>query len=129
MKSPLMISGLMFACLAATVAASIPVHAQEVDALDAALKSRIARIPTQVLKQTGVPSASVAVVKGGKLVYARAYGKARPAPATPATAEMRYSIASIANHFTAAATLLLQEEGRLSVDDTVGKYIPGLTRG
>jgi CubicO group peptidase (beta-lactamase class C family) len=42
---------------------------------------------------------------------------------------MRYSIGSISKQFTAAAILLLQEDGRLSLDDAVGKYVPGLTRG
>ena len=42
---------------------------------------------------------------------------------------MRYSIGSISKQFTAAAILLLQEQGKLSLDDTVGKYVPGLTRG
>jgi len=42
---------------------------------------------------------------------------------------MRYSIGSISKQFTAAAILLLQEDGKLSLDDAVGKYIPGLTRG
>ncbi len=51
------------------------------------------------------------------------------APAVNATPEMRYSIGSISKQFTAAAILLLQEQGKLSLDDAVGKYIPGLTRG
>ncbi len=42
---------------------------------------------------------------------------------------MRYSIGSISKQFTAAAILLLQEQGKLSLDDPVGKYVPGLTRG
>ena len=74
-------------------------QAQTVETLDPALKSRIDRIAAQVLEQTGVPSASVAVVKGGKLVYTRAYGKARleteTAAAFAATPQMRYSIGSI----------------------------------
>ncbi len=42
---------------------------------------------------------------------------------------MRYSIGSISKQFTAAAILLLVEEGKLSLDDPVSKYIPDLTRG
>lgn len=107
--------------------------AQAVDAIDPALRGRIDRIATQVLKQTGVPSASIAIVQHGKLVYTRAYGSARLAtdksPAVPAAPEMRYSIGSISKQFTATAILLLQEQGKLSLDDPVGKYIPGLTRG
>ncbi|MDR3774521.1 MAG: serine hydrolase [Terracidiphilus sp.] len=111
----------------------IAAPAQIVDTLDPAIKARVDRIATQVLEQTGVPSASVAVVEHGKLVYTHAYGFARVAvdgtPAVPATPEMRYSIGSISKQFTAAAILLLQEDGKISLDDTVGKYIPGLTEG
>jgi len=111
------------------ISALVPARAQTASTLDPALKSRIDRIARQVLEQTGVPSASVAVVKGGKVVYTQAYGQARLNPATPVTPRMRYSIGSISKQFTAAAILLLQEEGRLSLDDAVGKYVPGLTRG
>jgi CubicO group peptidase (beta-lactamase class C family) len=103
--------------------------AQSVDTLDPNLAARVDRVAAQVLEQTGVPSASVAVVQHGKLVYTHAYGLARLDPRTPATPDMRYSIGSISKQFTAAAILLLQEEGKLSLDDTVGKYIPGLTEG
>jgi CubicO group peptidase (beta-lactamase class C family) len=109
--------------------AGVAARAQAVDTAGPELRNRIDRIAAQVLEQTGVPSASVAVVEHGKLVYAHAYGQARLDPATPATAEMRYSIGSISKQFTAAAILLLQEDGKLSLDDTVSKYIPGLTRG
>jgi CubicO group peptidase (beta-lactamase class C family) len=117
------------AVLLLLVLAAAAAPAQTVDKIDPELRGRIDRIATQVLEQTGVPSASVAVVEHGKLVYTQAYGKARLEPATPATPEMRYSIGSISKQFTAAAILLLQEEGKLSLDDTVGKYVPGLTRG
>ncbi len=128
MKEPLLKSFVTLFCVAAA-SFCLAVHCQTVDTIDPALKSRIDRIASQVLEQTGVPSASVAVVKGGKLVYTHAYGKARLQPPTPATPDMRYSIGSISKQFTAAAILLLQEEGKLSIDDSVGKYIPGLTRG
>ncbi|MDE3149927.1 MAG: beta-lactamase family protein [Acidobacteriota bacterium] len=117
------------ALLAFSALLTLALPAQTVDTIDPALRGRIDRIAAQVLEQTGVPSASVAVVKGGKLVYRHAYGKARLKPAKAATPEMRYSIGSISKQFTAAAILLLQEEGKLSLDDPVGKYVPGLTRG
>jgi D-alanyl-D-alanine carboxypeptidase len=82
----------------------------------------------QTLAQTGVPSASIAVVKGGQIAYLHAYGKARLDPATPARPEMRYSVGSISKQFTAAAIMMLVEQGKLSLDDPVGKYLPDLTR-
>ena len=117
--------------LAATLTAAA--SAQSVNTLDPVLRAQVDRIAAQVLEKTGVPSASLAVVKGGKLVYTQAYGKARLAegntPALAATPSMRYSIGSISKQFTAAALLMLQEEGKLKLDDTVEKYLPGLTRG
>ncbi|MGB0065913.1 MAG: serine hydrolase domain-containing protein [Terracidiphilus sp.] len=112
---------------------AVSLCAQSVDTIDPALRSQVDRIATQVLEATGVPSASIAIVQRGKLVYTHAYGSARLAtattPAIPATPEMRYSIGSISKQFTATAILLLEEQGKLSIDDPVGKYIPGLTRG
>ncbi|HEU4734573.1 MAG TPA: serine hydrolase domain-containing protein [Kofleriaceae bacterium] len=93
------------------------------------IPANVDRIAAKVLEETGVPSAVVAAVADGKLVYAHAYGDARLEPKTPATPQMRYSIGSISKQFTAAALLLLAEDGKLSIDDKVGKYIPGLTRG
>jgi D-alanyl-D-alanine carboxypeptidase len=119
------------AALCAFVLASLclPVFAQTVDTIDPALKARIDHIAADVLKQRGVPSASVAVVQGGKIVYTHAYGLARIHPDLPATPEMRYSIGSISKQFAATAILLLQEQGKLTLDDPVGNYVPGLTRG
>ncbi|MGA8041691.1 MAG: serine hydrolase domain-containing protein [Terracidiphilus sp.] len=118
-----------FAMVLAIVGSAAAASGQTVDTIDPAIKSRVDLIATQVLQQTGVPSASIAVVDHGKLVYTHAYGKARLQPPTPATPEMRYSIGSISKQFTAAAILLLQEQGKLSLDDAVGKYLTGLTRG
>ena len=90
--------------------------------------AKIDKVAADALAKTGVPSASVAVVKDGQIAYLKAYGTAKLEPSTPAATSMRYSIGSISKQFTAAATLLLQEEGKLSLDDKVGKYIPDLTR-
>ena len=92
------------------------------------LRSKIDKIALDALKQSGVPSASIAVVRDGKIVYLNAYGDARLDPKVTAKPEMRYSIGSISKQFTAAAILLLQEEGKLALDDKVSKFIPDLTR-
>jgi CubicO group peptidase (beta-lactamase class C family) len=118
-----------FLLFAATVSPALALTAQTVDTIDPALRARIDRVAGQVLELRGIPSASIAVVQGGKLVYTHAYGQAHLDPPLPATPEMRYSIGSISKQFTASAILLLQEQGKLSLDDAVGKYVPGLTRG
>ncbi len=91
------------------------------------LAAKIDEIASDALKQSGVPSASIALVRDGKLVYVHAYGYARLEPKTPATPMMRYSIGSISKEFTAAAILMLQEQGKLSLDDKIAKFFPDLT--
>jgi len=100
----------------------------DVDKISPELKAKIDAASEQVLSKTGVPSASVAIVQNGAIVYTQAYGKAKLDPLVEATPVMRYSIGSISKQFTASAILLLEQEGKLSIDDTVSKYLPDLTR-
>lgn len=111
----------LLALLTTAVAQSGPQLSPEV-------QNQIDASARQVLASTGVPSASVAVVKDGQLVYAQAYGDARIEPRLSARTDMRYGIGSISKQFTAAAILLLQEQGKLKLDDPVSKWIPDLTR-
>ncbi|HMC22489.1 MAG TPA: serine hydrolase domain-containing protein, partial [Thermoanaerobaculia bacterium] len=90
--------------------------------------SNVDKAVNEILAKTGAPSASIAVVKDDKILYTHAYGNARIDPPMPATPEMRYSIGSISKQFTAAAILMLAEEGKLSLDDRVVRWLPDLTR-
>jgi CubicO group peptidase (beta-lactamase class C family) len=98
------------------------------DTLPVETRAAIDKAGAEVLATTGAPSASIAVVRDGRVAYVHAYGLAILQPPTPATTAMRYSIGSISKQFTAAAVLLLAEDGKLSLDDTVGKWLPDLTR-
>jgi D-alanyl-D-alanine carboxypeptidase len=104
------------------------VNADAQTQLPSEMQQKIDKVATDALAKTGVPSASVALVKDGQIVYLHAYGNARLDPAVPAAPAMRYSIGSNSKQFTATAILLLQEQGKLSLDDKVGKFIPDLTR-
>lgn len=117
----------MIARLAVAVLIALPAPAMA-QALSTDEASRIDALVTRSLHDTGVPSASVAVVRGGKIVLAKAYGK-QSETAKAADPAALYQIASISKQFTAAALLLLEDEGKLSLDDTVGKYVPGITDG
>ena len=91
-------------------------------------KARIDTAVNQVLASTKVPSASIAIVKDGRIAYLQAYGLARLSPPMEATPQMQYPVGSISKQFTAAAVLLLAQEGKLTLDDPVSKYFPELTR-
>jgi CubicO group peptidase (beta-lactamase class C family) len=109
--------------LALLTVLAAPAAAQQ---LTPAERAGIDSAARSVLIGTGAPSASVAVVRGGQLVYEQAYGEGRIG--TPATPAMRYAIGSVSKQFTAAAILLLAEAGRLSLDDKVSRWFPRLTR-
>ncbi|WP_254063725.1 serine hydrolase [Granulicella sp. S190] len=96
--------------------------------LPAAAATGIDVAAAEVLKSTGVPSASVAVVQRGKVAYVKAYGKARLEPVMLAEPGMQYSIGSVSKQFTAAVILLLVQDGKVKLEDPVGKYLPELTR-
>ena len=92
------------------------------------LRAKVSAAATEVLAKTGVPSASVGIVMGGKVVMTEAYGEARLQPNVKAEARMKYPVGSISKQFTAAAMLLLVEDGKVSLDDTVSRWFPELTR-
>src|SRR5579872_2228561 len=60
------------------------------------LRQKIDKVAQDTLAKTGVPSASIAIVKDGQIAYLQAYGLARLEPRTPAKPEMRYSISGLA---------------------------------
>ena len=102
-----------------------PLHAQ---AITAAEQAKIDALVTGALAKTKVPSATIAVVRGGKIVLAKAYGKASETIPV-ATPDLPYQIASNSKQFTAMALLMLEDEGKLDLDDPVSKYVPGISGG
>ncbi|MGA8491061.1 MAG: serine hydrolase domain-containing protein [Terriglobales bacterium] len=102
--------------------------AQTPPTLSSDLRQKIDQAVNDVLTDTDVPSASVAIVKDSRIAYLQAYGDARLEPHKAAQPEMRYCIGSISKQFTTAAILLLQQQGKLSLDDKVAKFVPDLTR-
>jgi len=113
--------------LIAVIAVVLPLAAHGAS-LSPAQKAAIDDSVEEWLARTGAPSVSIAVASGSDVAYAKAYGLARLSPDLPATTLTRYPIGSVAKQFTAAAILLLQEEGKLSLDDKVSKYFPELMR-
>lgn len=109
----------------ALLIAPLPATAQE---LTPAETAQVDKIVTAKITADGVPSASVAIVRGGKIVFAKAYGK-QSETIPVALNDAPYQIASISKQFAAAAVLRLADQGKLSLDDTVSKYLPDVTEG
>jgi CubicO group peptidase (beta-lactamase class C family) len=115
----------LFFSAALLAAFTLPASAQQLPPETAA---KVAAIAQKVLADTGVPSASIGIVQDGHIVYTHAFGLARVTPPLPADASMAYAIGSISKQFTATAMLILQQQGKLSLEDPVSKFFPELTR-
>ncbi|MEO7989796.1 MAG: serine hydrolase domain-containing protein [Chryseolinea sp.] len=72
------------------------------------------------------PGVSVAVVKDGKIVFTKGYGRANLEYGIPNTPQTVFQIASVSKQFTAFAIYLLEKQGKLSFEDDIRKYIPEL---
>ena len=72
------------------------------------------------------PGCSAAVEIDGSIVWAAARGLANLATGEKITTQTRFDIASISKQFTATAILQLEREGKLSLNDTIAQYVPGL---
>ena len=72
------------------------------------------------------PGAIVAVIKDGEVVHQRGYGEAVIEHGLKATPTTRYRLASVTKHFLSTIVLMLQDEGKLKLDDKIGKHIPEL---
>ncbi|HEX4959945.1 MAG TPA: serine hydrolase [Thermoanaerobaculia bacterium] len=73
---------------------------------------------------SGSPGAAILVVKDGKVVLRKGFGTANLELGIPVAPDMVFEIGSITKQFTAASILLLQERGRLRVEDEITKYLP-----
>jgi len=73
-----------------------------------------------------VPGASVVVVRGDRVMFRKSYGLANLEERIAATPETHYRLASITKQFTAAAILTLAQQGKLSLDDPIRRWLPSL---
>jgi D-alanyl-D-alanine carboxypeptidase len=77
------------------------------------------------MQKQRIPGLSLAVVKEGKVIKAEGYGLANVELNVPARPETVYKIASVSKQFIATGIMLLLQEGRIGLDDKVGKYLDG----
>ncbi len=92
---------------------TISVRADEVDKY----------VGAQLIEQH-VPGAAIAVVKNGKVIKIKGYGLASIEFNAPVTTETVFEIGSVSKQITAAAVMLLVEDGKINLDDKISKYLP-----
>jgi CubicO group peptidase (beta-lactamase class C family) len=72
------------------------------------------------------PGCSLGIVREGRLIYEHGYGMANLEHGIPITPETVFRIASVSKQFTAMSLLLLEQDGALSLDDDIRKYLPAM---
>jgi D-alanyl-D-alanine carboxypeptidase len=94
--------------------------------LTPSVRRQIDAIALGALAHQHLASVTLAVASGGTIIYTRGYGYRNLAKRLPATPDTIYNIASMSKQFTAACVMLLQQDGTLTIDDRLSKYIPEL---
>lgn len=90
----------------------------------AALQRTVDSLVADALTEGPVAAMSIAVVRGRDTIVMKGYGLADVENDVRASAQTVYRIGSITKQYTAAAILQLMEQGRLSIDDSIGKHLP-----
>jgi CubicO group peptidase (beta-lactamase class C family) len=103
--------------------------AQNAPSLPPALAGRVDRIGFDELHLGRTPGLAIGIVEDGRLVYARGFGFATLSPHSAMTPETEFYAGGVAQQFTAAAILLLEQDGKLKLDDSVTKYVPEFRLG
>lgn len=106
------------------LSSSLFIHATHAHAINACF----ADLDRELMQaaQRGAMSGVVRITRHGELMYEKSFGQARSSPATPMTSAHMFDIASVAKNMTAAAILKLEEQGKLSLQDPISKYLPGV---
>jgi CubicO group peptidase (beta-lactamase class C family) len=85
---------------------------------------KIDELVSAEMKKQQVPGVAVAVIHKGDVVVARGYGLANVEHNVPVTAETLFQSGSLGKQFTAAVVMLLVEDGKMSLDDSIARFLP-----
>ena len=83
----------------------------------------------QAYVRNGDFSGSVLVARRGRLVFRKSYGMANHEWNIPNSENTKFHIASVTKTFTAAAIIILEQQGKLKLSDPLSKYVPGYLNG
>lgn len=77
-----------------------------------------------IMDERHIPGAAVAVIKAGKIVKIKGYGVATLEFGVPVTPETVFEIGSVSKQMTAAGIMLLVQDGKVSLNERISKYLP-----
>jgi D-alanyl-D-alanine carboxypeptidase len=125
MRRPGAVFATAFAVGILTLLAPRTAWGQAAPALPPAVAGRIDDLAREQIHSGRTPGIAIGVVQDGKLVYARGFGFATINPHhVLMTPDTQFYVGGMTMEFTAAAILLLSQDGKLKLDDPVSKYVP-----
>jgi CubicO group peptidase (beta-lactamase class C family) len=89
--------------------------------------TELEKVALDELKATKTPGAAIAIVRGEQIVYTKGFGTSNIETGAPITPDMLFRLGSTTKMFTAAALVKLAEDGKLKLDEPIGKYAKGLS--
>ena len=94
-----------------------PLDSQRLQSIDSFIASEIAR--------QKIPGLAVGIYRRGQILLAKGYGQANVELSVPVKPETIFQSGSVGKQFVSAAILMLVQEGKLSLDDSVTNFFPG----
>jgi len=90
------------------------------------LASGIDAVVREQMRRRAIPGVQVAVVRGGRVVYEKAYGIADLETSAPVTRDTAFTLNSSTKSFTGLAVMQLVQDGKVALDAPIGRYLPDL---
>jgi CubicO group peptidase (beta-lactamase class C family) len=109
---------------AVAIAAPFAARAQNSSSADNALSAKVDVYVNGEMRAEKIPGMALAIVRDGKMVKAQGYGLANIELDVPVKPETIFQTGSVGKQFTATAVMMLVEDGKIRLDDPVGKYLP-----
>lgn len=110
----------------ALLGAIVPSAVPTAHTFTATMEHRINDIGERIVKDKRSPGIAIGVVEDGRIVYAHGFGYANLETRQRFAPDTQTYVGSISEQFTAAAILLLQQDGKLKLDDPVTRFVPAL---
>ena len=111
---------IILAVALAVTPAFVAVQAQQPDF------GQLEKVVLEELKETNTPGATIAIVSGERVIYTKAFGISNVETGAPMTPEMLFRIGSTTKMFTATALVALAVDGKIKLDEPIGKHVEGL---
>ena len=113
-----------FHCILVIAATAFAQSTTNVADQDRAVEQRIDQVVKEYMSAYKIPGVSFALLRKGKIVLLKSYGLANVELQVPVKPETIFQSGSIGKQFTAAAVMILVQDGKVSLDDKISKYIP-----